>query len=46
VFKDPLMAQIRIQVNDSGKALIEKITFEAGLTGLECSLPNVLIRSA
>jgi hypothetical protein len=40
VFKDPLMAQIRIYVNDGGKALIEKIAFEAGLTGIECGLPQ------
>jgi hypothetical protein len=40
VFKDPLMAQIRIYVNDAGKALIEKIASEAGLTGIECGLPQ------
>ena len=40
VFKDPLMAQIRIYVNDAGKALIEKIASEAGLTGIECGPPQ------
>ena len=37
VFKDPLTAMRRIYTNDAGKALIEQIASQAGLTGIECA---------
>ena len=40
VFKDPLMATIRIYVNDAAKAEIERIVSGAGLTGIECGPPQ------
>lgn len=40
VFKDPLMAPVRIYVNDAGKAEVERIVAEAGLTGIECGPPQ------
>ena len=36
VFKDLATADIRIYVNDAGKALIEKAVASASLTGIEC----------
>ncbi len=38
VFKDPLTAPVRIYVNDAGKAIIEGIVKDAGLTGIECGV--------
>jgi hypothetical protein len=40
VFKDPLMAPIRIYVNDAAKAEVERIVAESGLTGIECGPPQ------
>jgi hypothetical protein len=40
VFKDPLTAEYRMYVNDSGRELLEKLAAEAGLTGLECGEPR------
>ncbi len=40
VFKDPQTAKIRIYVNDPGKALIDGLVAEAGLTGIECAEPK------
>ncbi len=40
IFKDPLMAPIRIYVNDAGRAEIERIAAHAGLTGIECGPPQ------
>jgi hypothetical protein len=40
VFKDPLTASTRLYVNDPGRALLEKLAAEAGLTGLECGEPR------
>ncbi|MFC5439842.1 hypothetical protein [Rhodanobacter ginsenosidimutans] len=42
VFKDPHTAPVRMYVNDAGKALIERMTAEAGLTGIECGEPGPL----
>ena len=36
VFKDPVMGVIRIYVNDAGRAEIERLVSDAGLTGIEC----------
>jgi hypothetical protein len=36
VFKDPHTAPVRMYVNDAGKALIERVAADAGLTGIEC----------
>ena len=40
VFKDPAMAAIRIYVNDAGRAEIERLASDAGLTGIECGAPQ------
>ena len=40
VFKDPKMGIIRIYVNDAGRAEIERLSSEAGLTGIECGTPQ------
>lgn len=40
VFKDPLMAKVRIYVNDAARAEIERIVAHAGLTGIECGPPQ------
>jgi len=40
VFKDPKMGVIRIYVNDAGRAEIEKLASDAGLTGIECGTPQ------
>ena len=40
VFKDPLMAPIRIYVNDAEKAEVERIVADARLTGIECGPPQ------
>ena len=40
VFKDPVMAVARIYVNDAGRAEIERIVADAGLTGIECGAPQ------
>ena len=40
VFKDPKMGVIRIYVNDAGRAEIEKLAADAGLTGIECGTPQ------
>ena len=42
VFKDPRTAPGRMYVNDAGKALIERATADAGLTGIECGEPGPL----
>ncbi len=42
VFKDPLMAMVRIYVNEPGKTAIEKLAKDAGLTGIECAKPKPL----
>jgi len=40
IFKDPQTAKFRIYVNDPGKALIDRLVAEAGLTGIECAEPR------
>lgn len=40
VFKDPIMAGARIYVNDAGRAEIERLVADAGLTGIECGTPQ------
>ena len=40
VFKDPSTAAIRMYTNDAGKELIEGIVKDAGLTGIECGVPQ------
>ena len=40
VFKDPKMGVIRIYVNDAGRAEIERLASDAGLTGVECGPPQ------
>ncbi len=40
VFKDPKMGVIRIYVNDAGRAEIERLASDAGLTGIECGTPQ------
>ena len=40
VFKDPKMGVIRIYVNDAGRAEIERLASDAGLTGVECGIPQ------
>jgi hypothetical protein len=40
VFKDPKMGVIRIYVNDAGRAEIERLASDAGLTGVECGAPQ------
>ena len=40
VFKDPVMAPIRIYVNGAGRTEIERIVSDAGLTGIECGSPQ------
>ncbi len=42
VFKDPKMGVIRIYVNDAGRAEIERLAPDAGLTGIECGSPQAL----
>lgn len=36
IFKDPATADVRIYVNDSGKAVMDELIASAGLTGIEC----------
>jgi hypothetical protein len=40
VFKDPLTASTRLYVNDPGRELLERLSSDAGLTGLECGEPR------
>ena len=40
VFKDRIMAPIRIYVNDAARAEIEPIVAHAGLTGVDCGTPQ------
>jgi len=40
VFKDPSTAAIRMYTNDAGKELIERIVQDAGITGIECGVPQ------
>ena len=40
VFKDPSTAAIRLYTNDAGRELIEQVVKDAGLTGIECGLPQ------
>ena len=40
VFKEPKMGAIRIYVNDAGRAEIERLVSDAGLTGIECGAPQ------
>jgi hypothetical protein len=40
VFKDPVMAAIRIYVNDAGREQIERLALDAELTGIECGSPQ------
>jgi hypothetical protein len=40
VFKDPTMGVIRIYVNDAGRAEVERLAADAGLTGIECGTPQ------
>jgi hypothetical protein len=42
VFKDPKMGVIRIYINDSGRAEIERLASDAGLTGIECGTPQAI----
>jgi hypothetical protein len=42
VFKDPRTASVRVYVNDTGKAVIERAAANAGLTGIECGEPGPL----
>ncbi len=42
VFKDPLMGVIKIYLNDAGRAEIERLVADAGLTGIECGEPTPL----
>ncbi len=42
VFKDPLTAPVRIYVNEAGKQALEALVREAGLSGLECGVPQPL----
>jgi len=39
-FKDPTMAAIRIYVNDTGRAAIERLATDARLIGIECGAPQ------
>ncbi|MGN6704477.1 MAG: hypothetical protein ACTHJO_00350 [Rhodanobacter sp.] len=39
VFKDPVTARSRIYINDGGKAAVETMVADAGLTGIECGRP-------
>jgi len=39
-FKDPKMGVIRIYVNDAGRAEVERLASNAGLTGIECGAPQ------
>lgn len=40
VFKDPSTAAWRMYTNDAGRALLERLATEAGLTGLEVGEPS------
>ena len=40
VFKDPETAAFRMYTNDAGRALLERLAAQAGLTGLECGEPE------
>jgi len=40
VFKDPRMAAVRIYVNDSGRAEIERVVEAERLAGIECGAPR------
>jgi hypothetical protein len=42
VFKDPLTAMVRIYVNEAGRREIDIAASAAGLTGIECGLPQSL----
>ncbi|MCK9684907.1 hypothetical protein [Scleromatobacter humisilvae] len=40
VFKDPLTAAVRLYTNDPGRELIERLSADNGLTGIECGVPR------